>query len=206
VGTVVHSGYAIDIGGVAGTPQQTTQTVVGASNFQGRSVFETRIDTPATLIPGFVRTFTTWDPATRLLTMWGAISHFELGSTVHDVTSVTRQPAQYPAFALAPGQSATVTSVTDNTAITTTNGVAGSPVVTADSQTITYTFLGNEMLTVPAGTFLTCKLRELVAGSTQPSTVWRMAGYGAVVKSSSGSTTQTLTSITVNGSALARFP
>ena len=206
VGMVVRTSYALDLGGIAGTPQQATMTVVGPATFQGRSVFETRIDTTGTFVPGVFRAFSTWEPTSRMLTPWGAISHLEVGSTMADITSVARQPAQYPVYALAVGQSATVTAVSDNTQVVTVNGVAGAPQTSVDTTTTTYTFLGTETLTVPAGTFLTCKVREQAAGVTQPTTNWLMAGYGATVKSVTGTTTQTLTAITVNGTPLAHFP
>ena len=82
----------------------------------------------------------------------------------------------------------------------------GAPQTSTATLTTTYTYLGTETLIVPAGTFLTCKLREQSIGDAQPTTTWRMVGYGATVKSITGTTTQTLTAITVNGVPLTQFP
>ena len=206
VGMVVRSTSAIETGGVPGTPQTATMTVVGPATFQGRAVFETRIDTTGTMLPGVTRTFSTWDAASRQLTPWGLVARYTSGITTTDITSVARQPAQYPVYALAVGQSAAVTTVSDTSIVYTINGMVGGPATGMETQTITYTFLGTETITVPAGTFLTCKLRQQAAGETQATTTWLMAGYGATVKFIAGTTTQTLTAITVNGVPLAQFP
>jgi hypothetical protein len=205
VGMVVRTTSSLDVGGTPGTPQVATMTVVGPTTFQGRSVFETRIET-AGLLPGVTRAFTTWDPTSGQLTTWGAIGRYGSGTTFADFTTVVRQPAQYPVYALAAGQSTTATAVSDSTQVLTTNGVAGTPQTSSESLTTTYTFLGTETLTVPAGTFLTCKLRQQAAGAAQPTTNWLMAGYGATVKSVTPTTTQSLTAITVNGAPLTQFP
>jgi hypothetical protein len=206
VGMVIDTTTAIATNGIPGTPQRASLTVVGPSTFQGQPAFETRVDLTGTFLPSVARTFTTYDPVTRMLTQIGALLHVEVGGIVLDSTSVARQPAQYPLFTLAAGQSVTTTTVSDTTQVTTTNGVAGAPVTGEETLTTTLTFLGTETVTVPAGTFLTCKTHELEAGATEPTITWRMAGYGATVKATTGSTTQTLSAITVNGTPLTQFP
>jgi len=204
VGTVIRTDSALATGGVAGPSQSATLTVVGPAVFQGQAVFETRVDT--SFLGLSTRTFSTWDGATRLLTPRGAIARLGADPNNYtEATSVPRQPARYPLYALAAGQSETVTATADNTLVSVVNGTPGVPTTTVETTTTTYSFAGTETLTVPAGTFLTCKYTERVAGRST-STHWLMVGYGVTVRSESTNSTQVLTAVSVNGAPLTRFP
>ena len=211
-GMVIETTSALLVNGVPGTPVTGTVNIVGASTFQGQPAFEFVL-TNATLIPGYIRSFASFDPASRVVTVLGAISHFATadGSFSQDTTSVARQPARNLLYTLAVGQSSTLTAITDNTTVTTTNGVPAAPVMQTLTATTVYTYLGAETLTTPAGTFATCKFTQQQDGGGVD-TVWQMVGYGATVKFVSGTapqtaqTVQTLSAIRINGAALTHFP
>ncbi len=205
-GMVLRSDWALAVNGVVGTPQSATLTIVGASTFQGRAAFEAKLDTSGTFFPAITRVFSSYDTTSRLLTPYG--STVRLGIDPNNYTEVTivgRQPARYPVYALAAGQSETVTATADGTMVTVVNGVAGAPATSTETTTTTYTFHGTETITVPAGTFLTCKVTEQVAGGSAL-TNWLMVGYGVNVKTQTANTTQVLTAVSVNGTPLTRFP
>ena len=205
-GTVIESTLATTFNGVPGNPISGTLRVVGASTFQGQPAFETSIPV-VSFLPGTVRAFTNYDPSSRELTVLGAITHLATadGSIIQDTTSVARQPARYPLYTLSAGQSATATVTSDSTTVSTTNGVVGAPVLQTKTSTTVYTYLGQETLTTPAGTFGTCKFTQQADGGAV-STTWLMVGYGPTVKFVSGATVETLTSVSVNGTRLTQFP
>ncbi|MBI5719219.1 MAG: hypothetical protein HZC37_16250 [Burkholderiales bacterium] len=205
-GMVLRSDWALAVNGVVGTPQSATLTIVGASTFQGRAAFEAKLDTSGTFFPAITRVFSSYDTTSRLLTPYGSIVRLGIDPNNYtEVTIVGRQPARYPVYALAAGQSETVTATADTTMVTVVNGVAGAPATSTETTTTTYTFHGTETITVPGGTFLTCKVTEQVAGGSAQ-TNWLMVGYGVNVKTQTANTTQVLTAVSVNGTPLTRFP
>jgi hypothetical protein len=121
-------------------------------------------------------------------------------------TTIWSPPWADRQYALAEGQSLVATQ-SGSTSTTTT--VTGSPPTTSSSTNSTnqtVKLAGHETLTVPAGTYNTCKFeitRDGVAGTT---TQWVIAGKGLMVKSVaiSGDTTQTVeaSSVTLNGQKL----
>jgi hypothetical protein len=197
-------------GGGAGSTFSATQTIVGPSSFQGRAAFEVKVESQL-LLPSTTRMFSSYDTASRVLTPYGAIVRIGADSNSYtQVVSVARQPARYPIYALGVGQSETVTVTSDNTQTVVTGGVAGAAITTTETTTTTYTFDGTATITVPAGTFLTCKYTERDAGG-RTKTNWLMVGYGVNVRNviawpGGADQTQTLTALTVNGVPLTRFP
>jgi hypothetical protein len=189
------------------TPLTTTSRVVGPANFQGNTAIQIDVASGG-LLPLTGSLFGTFNIPTGTATAFGGTSRYGTpgDATVQDNLNVATPPALDARYALAPGQTLTQSSTYVNTTVVTTNGVAGPPTTKTDTTTFTVTFVGMEVLTVPAGTFNTCKYIETRAGSTSPTTKWELVGYGGSVKSVTGTSTTTLTSIKVNGTPLTRFP
>lgn len=113
-------------------------------------------------------------------------------------------------FGLAVGQSTTESSTA---AITTTTTLSGPGVTlppttttTTTTSTMTTKFVGREQVTVPAGTYNTCKFEVTNAGVTGVTTSWVIDGKGIPVKGTttvdSAQQTHEATSVTLNGQRL----
>ena len=116
------------------------------------------------------------------------------------VKSVFSPPSRDKRYSLGVGESATQTYN-----ITSTSTFTGLPTITQTTlQTETVKYLGHETVTVPAGTFDTCKFEQ----GNGSSTVWIAAGSAAGVAAKSSSTSQGTTVIlelrsgTINGTAI----
>jgi hypothetical protein len=91
-----------------------------------------------------------------------------------------------------------------------TGGILGTPgtsTTTATPVSNTVKFVAVETLTVPAGTFKTCKFQDYATGTpANVTTSWLVYGNGVSVKSesvtASGTQTITATSVKVNGKSL----
>ncbi len=103
-----------------------------------------------------------------------------MGFTVTTNTTVTYNPARVDRrYTLAVG--ASDTSSTSMTSTSSTNFGAVPATTTTNSTTVTY--VGQESITVPAGTFTACKFTVTTSGST--STEWVGKGNGAPLQSTS---------------------
>jgi hypothetical protein len=111
--------------------------------------------------------------------------------------SVFTPPFLNRRYTLAPGESTTSTS----TMVTTTTLTGMPPTTQTTSHTQTDRYLGQESVTVPAGTFNACKFE------TANQTTWEAVGRGVMVKSisldsSGGTTTMQLTAGSINGTPI----
>lgn len=105
-------------------------------------------------------------------------------------------------YSLAAGASATTTQ---RGATTTTNRSTGSPDQTTTNQfasSLTTTYVGQESVTVPAGTFNACKFETTYDGSPEVNTSWFVVGKGIHVKATFPGMAIEATSITLNGAPL----
>ena len=102
--------------------------------------------------------------------------------------SVYTPPSRDKRYTLAPGGSVDV--VTNQTTTTVIPGLP-SPAPTTASSTVRVTYVGQESVTVPAGTFTACKFTELVSGNT--STLWIIKGKGVAARNDSTSSSGTVT-------------
>ena len=153
---------------------------------------------PATV--STVRSYQKLD-GTDILTL-GSLVDFTSSGISGTARSVFSPPSRDKRYSLAVGASATQTY-----SITTTSTFTGlpSPITTTSSQTETVKYLGRETVTVPAGTFDSCKFDLNNGASTQ----WTAAGNGAgvTVKTSSAvsglsNVVLELRSATINGTAV----
>ena len=86
-------------------------------------------------------------------------------------------------YALALGESYTATQT--GTSTTTTSGIPGQPdssSTTSFTFTSTVKFVGRETVTVPAGTYATCRFDSTTPGSTSATSLWVIDGKGILVK------------------------
>lgn len=120
--------------------------------------------------------------------------------------TVWNPPYLDPQYTLALGQSATSTLSGMLTSVMT--GIAGMPAVptttTPISQTASTRYAGRETVTVPAGTFDTCRFEVTTSGSAGSSTVsnWVIFGKGIPVRTTAADQTTSATAIAVNGQPL----
>lgn len=198
-------------GTITGT-QTVTSVVGGIGTFEGVQARETAATTTGSnTIAGTTVALNTENKyyfnrtGDSELTQYGgvttatsSVAGFNILTTIKSVFSppwVSRQ------FTLGLGESLTETL---NSVITTTISGFGAPVVTPSnfSYTSTTKYVGRETITVPAGTYSTCKF-EVTSGS--PSTLttnWSIVGNGLLVQTVSGGQTIKATSVQLNGSAI----
>ncbi|MBK7261545.1 MAG: hypothetical protein IPI03_06455 [Rubrivivax sp.] len=122
--------------------------------------------------------------------------------TVTTSETVYNPPGENIEYTLQIGQSLTKTE-------TSTTTMLSGPVITAPittTSTTNHTFEAKESVTVPAGTFNTCRYRVSDADGSSPSTMWLIVGKGIMAKSltqtTQGAQTIQLKSGTYNGGAL----
>lgn len=214
-GTTAVLDYAIT-GEATGTTR-SNMTVGGGKSFNGQSglieFFQDQTTTysaPATLasagtVPTQSRFYFTENGS--VVTEYGGTavaSATVAGISVSTTTTVTYTPAKINRrFTLASGASDTVSY---------TQGVTGStnfgPIPsTSTAQTATIRFVGQETVTVPAGTFVACKFMDTINSDTTEQ--WFAKGSGAPIRSTSRTTegqvvTLSMTSASrLNGAAIA---
>ena len=109
--------------------------------------------------------------------------------------SVFSPPFVNPMHSLALGESESYTNATITTTTTTTSGIPGQPDTTSitsrtDTLTRIFKFVGRETVTVPAGTYSTCRFDVTGPGqegsSNLGSSLWLIDGKGILVKSEIG--------------------
>lgn len=197
-GTEVRTAFSTTVPPSTG---ETVQTVTAGVTFEGQPRTEVRVLGPLLSATLDTRLYGTPDAATGNVTQYGTLSVVSISSAgvtnSNSVKSVLTQPSVDTQFALAPGATAPARTLTvADTTIASINGVDQPPATTTRTETSpATTFVGYETVTVPAGTFSTCKYTT--AGSTAAR--WVLKGYGSTVKDSSGGQA---TTIKVNGSVI----
>ena len=135
------------------------------------------------------------------LKIFGVVTEAEAqGFTI--TTTISNEPPAEERFDLSPGQSYTQSYTT-----TQENGsVGGFQIPPTETQfTVKTTYVGQESVTVPAGTFNACKFTEDATAtfdgqtSTSTATTWMAVGSGQFLKSVSEGDTNELVSASING-------
>ena len=190
-GTTAVLDYAIT-GSATGTTR-SNMTVSGGKSFNGQSglieFFQDQTTTysaPATLASaGTTPTqsrfyFTENGSVTNAFGGTVAATVSMLGISITTNTTVTYSPALVDRrFTLTAG-----TSNTSSASMTTTSSTNfGSVPTTTATNTTTVTYLGQESITIPAGTFTACKFSVTTSGDT--TTEWVGKGNGAPLQSTS---------------------
>jgi outer membrane lipoprotein-sorting protein len=217
-GTHIEVGYQYS-GTVTGT--QNVDTVVGAmTTFQGQSARETTVVTSGTnFAQGFQvdGTFTGKNYSKRTgdaeVTQYGSTFSgtgtapaFGTSATLN-FTSVFNPAFVDQQYSLAIGQTF---NASQTIATTGSVSVAGftQPVNSTATQSYAITYVGQEQVSVPAGTYNACKLQTTTTAGADVSTQtsWLIVGKGIPVKTTTtaGGITQTIeaTSVKLNGSAI----
>jgi len=209
-GTTITVGYKYS-GTITGN-QTVTATVGGLVTFEGHQARETTTTTTGTnTTQGFtvsvnttgkVYTARTGDAE---VTTYGATFVASGAGYSSSIRSVYTPPAVTRVYSLAQG--ASITETESGTVTSTTVVGFGQPDIvntTQFSSTTTTKYVGQESVTVPAGTYNACKFEVTSSGSNDVTTNWFVVGKGFHVKSvAGGSVPQTIeaTSIKLNGAA-----
>jgi hypothetical protein len=125
--------------------------------------------------------------------LYGSVVTFASGADQGTVVrTVFTPPLLDRRFTLAAGQRTTTTT----TGTATATLPSGRQEINQLSQTVTVTFTGKEQITVPAGTFDSCRFEINLTGTAQPSVIWYQVGTGVALKSTTaiGANSSTLTS------------
>lgn len=170
-------------------------TVVFAAT--GQSATELVVNTTLGLASILAKAYVSFDSTTGVTIGYGAVTKLTNGNTIADGIVVVTPPIVDVTYSLSVGQSAPSQTETETqTTTATVNGVAGTPTTTTTTHsTDATTFVGYETITVPAGTFNTCRFLDSTTGVTK----WVLRGNGIEVQDSTGGAA---TSITLNGAAL----
>jgi hypothetical protein len=217
VGTSCNSAYALPTGTTydaviaysSNQPPTLTSSgrVVGPSTYNGNAAIElSGTVSPTPQLSS--RSFGVFNASTGVETTFGSIVRITLdASSMSEVTTIDTPATEDKRYGLSVGQSFTQVSAQQLSSVTTFNGVALPPTTQTISTTKTITYLGQEVVTVPAGTFNTCKYSVVVNGTAGTETDWLMVGYGAQVKAiDTSGVTSTLISLKVNGVAKTQYP
>lgn len=211
--------------GLIGGDQTVESVVDGASTFKGQSAVQvTTTTTGSNSFQGITTTTTTRSRSyaqaannglTRTL---GAIIEATVSTALPSIpglpplpgtnTTTTSEtvynpPSENIEYTIAVGQSINKTE-SSTTTVTSGPGAGTAPITV--SGTTTYTFEAKETITVPAGTFSTCRYRFSTPGDSTTSQSWLIVGKGIMAKSetrtSQGTQSIVLKSGTYNGSRL----
>lgn len=146
------------------------------------------------------------------VTDYGSTSQFSQTQGGTSVTfsskSVNTPPFADKQYGLAIGQSYTYTVNSTTTQTTQFGGVPATSNTSSGSYTETIKFVSREQVTVPAGTYNTCKFETRNPLSTNVTTDWVIDGKGLSVKSTDANAngvitqTQEATSVLLNGQRL----
>ena len=189
----------------SGSLEFTTDILVNReTSFEGTPVLEALTEEQGATSSSTTQLYT-FDPATGLQRSYRVIS--EAASPAGTVTTtITFDPFMEEDFGLAVGESDT----TEYTVRTETS-IPGSPVqapATETDVTRTRTYTGRQTITVPAGTFETCRVEEIVnrADGDENNVIWFGVGSGVVIRqignADGDSTTTELLSGSINGNDL----
>jgi len=188
---------------------ETAETTVGGmTTFEGHQARETRTVRTGTVsgTGGFTYTSTDLSYGARTsafeVTQYGSTSALSVTTANNTFSSSSRTVLSPPyvdaRHSLVLG--ASTTTMQSGATTTTTNGTEATEPF---SLIVTAKYVGQEQITVPAGTFTACKFEASYNGSTDVSTHWFIAGKGVLVKAvEMGQTVLEATAVTLNGAAL----
>lgn len=169
-------------------------------DFQGHSTTEVTTQSQLGAATVVVKMYGVADLGTGVLTVYGldatSASTFAGQTTSQQSTIVYTPPITSRHFTLQPGETEAQRTVTEvATVVTTVNGVASPPEAVTKTDIIDgVTFNGFETITVPAGTFASCKFTysRTENGSTTTRTDWLLRNYGATIRDGAGGYARTL--------------
>ncbi|HEY0919225.1 hypothetical protein [Devosia sp.] len=184
-------------GAMTGT-QTIDSTVGGLVSFQGYQARETVTATTSSMQGGFTITAKVYAARTGAgeVTQYGMAT--EESTLAPAMRTVYTPPWVDRTASLAIGESFTATQNTSYSYVINGAETPGGSYQTSS----TTTYLGNETVTVPAGTYDACKFEVSSGPGSAPSTNWFVRGKGLHVKSVNGGVVMEATSVKLNGQAL----
>jgi hypothetical protein len=152
---------------------QNRYQVLGAVSFKGISAVETQLDT-TTLgsgDPTVARTSSYGNLVADAIELNGAKSNITTPMVSFNQTQSYTPAVRFPLTAV-PGQ-----AVTQTVTVKTESDLPGSPALLDYSQTYVWKFVGLETVSVPAGTFETCRIETTITSNqgTATLTQWTIA-------------------------------
>ncbi len=183
-------------------PFSYDEIIIGGETYNGMTVNRASTDTVTT---GIAASTSHTDRYFVLGSDPGSVIVYGLTVEVAAQGVMTNQATEFvpflqESFDLEEGESHTFNWTNENTTI-----VLGFELTTSQAITRTTTYIGRESVTVPAGTFDTCRMEEtgtLDGVGSEATTNWWAVGSGVLVKSTSDGTVTELLSGVVNGTAL----
>lgn len=177
MGTVIHTQHRFTSADENGV-QTTNYTVKRLTEFNGHSglvEIETAGEDPRSGVSLSYERMT--DSA---VFAYGWVGRTVLGQGIPDIvmTTVFEPPSEFKVLSLGVGES--YVRQMHSTTTTTGGPVAVPPINRSESSTETY--LGQEVVTVPAGTFTTCKIWRQVTGTDSEVFNWVAKGSGLPVR------------------------
>ncbi|MEN0037320.1 MAG: hypothetical protein AAGC78_09635 [Cellvibrio sp.] len=178
--------------------------VKGSATFNGKSAVESASTTQATgdaPSTSTTKSYLKVDNNTKRFSYYGSI--VETTAPIASSSELTITPERIERFDLAAGE-----SYTQSYSIGTKTVVMGFPVTVTSEHESTVTFKGTESVTVPAGTFNTCRFETSTkttasgATSTGVSTTWITVNTGVSVRTEADGDVTELVSGTINGNAI----
>lgn len=191
------SGYAAGRANIVGSVARLTsfegQTDVHELDFET----DTRVTVPgAGLIEDVTRTLDYGRRTGNSVTQYGKIETSISDPATGSARTVYAPPRADGRFGLAVGQSLTITTTATRT-VTLPSG-AQPPVSEASTDTVTY--VGQETITVPAGSFTACRF-DVVNDPEGPTTEWLGVGNGAPLRTIAGPGSSTELRFELQGSS-----
>jgi len=204
--TTVGSSSQIIMQGSDQTVTSTTGTVNRLTTFNGNSALE--VQTDIAVLTGSATGSTSSTKSYQQVLPTSAVTYGAAQTLFSPTQGTLVQTSTYSPAIQSPLSLAINTPFSQTYGISVTSPTAGSASV---SQTQSITFLGMESITVPAGSFMTCKIRSdsqsitANVAVTMSGTIWRVASgpyRGMTVKSLDNRTgvQAVATKLTLNGS------
>lgn len=178
--------------------------VTGNATFNGKTAIESVSQTQATGDAPSTSTTKSYfkvDAGAKRVSYYGSIVDASAPVTVSSTITIT--PERIERYDLSAGE-----SYTQSYSIETVSQVLGFPVSTKTDYQSTVTFKGIESVTVPAGTFSTCRFETSYTtttsgiSSSSTSIHWNEVTYGITVRNEADGDITELVSGSINGSAI----
>jgi hypothetical protein len=193
---------SIDNASGAKTISETVQTVLGPSQFKGKSVTEIRseISVPAARVTAVANNFLTADLANKTITNLGGTGDTIVNGVPSGAIEMEFTPGVESPFNLGAGQKFTQTY----TSKTTTN-INGAKFTTSLTQEQVINYIGVVSIAIAAGSYQACKFQESSTGKSQGATFtnsrtyWLGVGLGIQLKEINESATTELLAGNIDG-------
>lgn len=205
-GTRIVLNYRTTDGDTSAVLNSSSNTEVkGSVTFNGKSATESVSQTQATGVAPSTSTTKSYfkvDAGTKRFSYYGSI--VDVSAPIASSSTLTINPERTERFDLAAGE-----SYSQSYSITTSSQVMGFPVNVVSDHENQVTFTGMETITVPAGTFNTCRFETTGTTTTLGTTTaaalsinWLTVNSGVSIRTESAGDISELVSGTINGNPI----